>query len=384
MKQLNKYRIALIDDDRVNLMLLKKTLAEKYETITYQSGTTFLNDLKNNLGFDLILLDIKLDDISGYNILKKVRELYSLNELPVIMLTSLDKENQEELAFQIGANDYLKKPYSSLLIQKRVEVHLHLLNVNKRLNKDKKILKNKLDLSNDEVTLIEDVIIEMLAQTIEIRDENTGNHIKRTRDYMRVMVEALIDYPHPKYCLSKEKGYFIIKSTPLHDIGKIGISDNILLKKDRLTEEEREEIKKHVAIGSSVIQKTLEQTLNEHVNMDFEQSETYAFLQIANEIIMNHHERWDGLGYPQKISKEEIPLSARLMSIVDTFDALTNERPYKNAWAIEKAFSFIEIHSGHEFDPFLVSLFLNKKEVMKKIHRAYNKEDLKGEPYEKR
>lgn len=328
-------KILVIDDEVANLNLLKEILKESYQVFLASSGKHALAFLKNNKP-DAIILDVLMPEMDGYEVLREIKAQDDISDVPVIFLTGLDTRDNESFAFKLGAVDYLTKPIVAESVLNRVAIHVELQLY--RLHLEEEIAKR-----TAELVRTQEVILNLMANLTEIKDEDTGAHVKRTTEYMRLLVNALRELDAPDYHISSEEKEDIINTSKLHDIGKVSVSDAILLKPGKLTDEEFEEVKKHAIAGAVIIKEAIH-----------DYGDAPSFFDIAHEIIISHHEKWDGSGYPFGLSGREIPLSGRLMAIADVYDALVSERSYKTAMSHEEAVEIILEGAGSHFDPFLV------------------------------
>lgn len=331
------YCILIIDDLNENLSLLINSLKKEYKIKIANNSKTALTIL-NEYKPDLILLDIIMPGIDGYELCRIIKKNEKTKEIPIIFITSLNDIDNEKKGFEVGGIDYIKKPFNILIVKNRIKAHLALANKNK-------LLKIEISKKTKELNETKIEIIRKLSKAAEYKDKKTGNHIERVASYAKIIAQ--------KKGMSKEEIEIIFNAAPLHDIGKIGIPDYILEKKDFLSNHEFEIIKTHTHIGANIIGET-------NIN----------FLKIAKIIALEHHEKWDGSGYPYGLKKEEINIYARIISIVDVFDALTSKRSYKNKWGIKKTLKWIKNHSGTYFDPEIVNIFLDSiDEIIIEYHK---------------
>lgn len=329
--------ILVIDDNVTNLKLAENTLKPYYKVSLLISGAQTLKFLANHRP-DLILLDINLPDMDAYETLAKIKENKELENIPVIFLTSRTDSEIEAKGFELGAVDFITKPFISQSMLSRVKMHLELSEYRTQL--EEKIYEKTQMIEN-----LQDVMMLSLAELVECRDENTGGHVKRTAEYVKILANELVEAGVYSDILTPEYVKDIIKSAPLHDIGKIGINDATLLKMGSLDEDEFEYMKKHVELGAISLQKMINETDKE------------SFLYTARDMAYYHHEKWDGTGYPSGLKGEEIPISARIMAIADVYDALTTKRPYKEPFSHEDTVNIIIEGREKGFDPNIIDVF---------------------------
>ncbi|HGY5298610.1 TPA: HD domain-containing phosphohydrolase [Aeromonas salmonicida] len=340
--------ILIVDDSPENLMVLTDLLSPTYRVLAAQSGEKCLRIATGKTLPDLILLDVMMPGMDGYEVLKQLRTNPETSRIPVVLLTALADSQSEEYGLSLGAADYITKPIKPAIVQARVRTQLEA-EVARRMTE------------ND---LIQQVSIRALAHLAEIRDPETGNHILRTQGYVRLLANALASHPRFIDTLTPRYIDLLSRSAPLHDIGKVGIPDHVLLKPAKLTVEEWEVMRTHAKLGSDAI---------EEAERDIEQP--LAFLTLAKEIAHWHHEKWDGSGYPDGLRGDEIPLSARLMALADVFDALINVRVYKAAMPYDEARALILSGTGQHFDPDVVTAFDNHFDQFVAIAERYTDEN---------
>ncbi len=338
--------ILIVDDSPENLMVLTELLSPHYRVLAAQSGEKCLRIVSADPKPDLILLDVMMPGMDGYEVLRQLRQSPISNRIPVVLLTALADPQSEEFGLSLGAADYITKPIKPVVVQARVRTQLEAKQARDGLQNQNAALEAEVARRMAENDLIQQVSIRALAHLAEIRDPETGNHILRTQGYVRLLASALAD--HPRFADTLTPGYIdlLSRSAPLHDIGKVGIPDHILLKPGKLTPEEWQIMRTHAKLGSDAI---------EEAEQDMEQP--LAFLTLAKEIAHWHHEKWDGSGYPDGLQGDAIPLSARLMALADVFDALICARVYKPAMSYDEARALILSGSGHHFDPDVVTAF---------------------------
>lgn len=330
--------IVIVEDDVSNLKFLEKILKPYYKLNLLISGAQALRFLEKNIP-DLILLDINMPDMDGYETLSRIKKDNKLDNIPVILISELDNINDDFRGFELGAVDIVSK-YIPQLIINRVKLHLEITEY-------KNDLEEKVREKTELIEHLQDVMMLAIAELVECRDENTGGHIKRTANYMKILLDEIVKSGLYSDILTSDYVTDIIRSAPLHDVGKIGINDATLLKAGRLDDAEFEYMKNHAELGGQTIQRMINET-----NVE-------SFLYIAKDMAHYHHEKWDGSGYPRGLKGKEIPISARIMAIVDIYDALTTKRPYKEAFSHEKALEIILEGKGKSFDPKIIEIFEN-------------------------
>lgn len=340
--------ILIVDDLPENLLILSDLLSPQYRVLAAPSGERCLRILATQALPNLILLDVMMPGMDGYAVLKHLQANPATRNIPVMLLTALSDTASEELGFQLGAADYIIKPLKPAVVLARVRTQLEAKQARDGLKNQNIALEAEIIRRMAENDLTQQVSIRALAHLAETRDPETGNHILRTQGYVQLLAQKLQD--HPRFCdiLSPRYIALLSRSAPLHDIGKVGIPDHILLKPGKLSPDEWTMMKTHAKLGSDAI---------EQAERDIEQP--LAFLTLAKEIAHWHHEKWDGSGYPDGLAGDDIPLSARLMMLADVFDALISERVYKIALPYETARGMIEAGIGTHFDPDIALTFLN-------------------------
>jgi len=350
-----KKSIFLVDDDMINLTLGNDVLSAHYNVITVNSGVRLLKMLDRHIP-DLILLDINMPEMNGYEIITILKEKKKTKDIPVIFLTAQSDSDDELKGLSLGAIDYITKPFSPPLLLKRIELHLLVISQQQELIGFNDNLRQMVNTKTKTVIELKNAIMNTFSELIEYRDDITGGHICRTQEYLRILLEAMQKHFLYSNDVRKWDTTLFLQSAQLHDVGKIAIRDNILLKPGKLTHDEFETIKTHVSFGESVIDNIMSKTSD------------HAFLEQAKILISTHHERWDGTGYPRGLKGGEIPLQGRMMAIADVYDALISDRPYKNAFSHEEAVRIITEGKGTQFDPNLVEVFLDTNEKFKEIY----------------
>jgi putative two-component system response regulator len=342
-----KETILIVDDVAENLHILSELLMPSYRVLVATSGLSALRISEAVPKPDLILLDVMMPEVDGYTVLSRLKQNPATQDIPVIFVTALSESDDEEKGLRLGAVDYIAKPIKPAVVLARVRTQLDVKRAREWLKSENDLLEAEVAKRMAENDLTQQVSIRALAHLAEIRDPETGNHLRRTQNYVHCLASGLKQ--RPKYTALMTDRYIdlLARSAPLHDIGKVGIPDYILLKPGKLTEEEFTIMKTHAKLGSDAIQKA-----------EDEMSMPLPFLLIAKEIAHWHHEKWDGSGYPDALAGQDIPLSARIMALADVYDALTSARPYKVAMTSEAARDIIVAGKGKHFDPTLVEVFL--------------------------
>ncbi len=353
--------VLIVDDIPENLSVMNALLKDFYIVKVAISGEMCLKIASVLPRPDLILLDIMMPDIDGYEVCRRLKADAYTTDIPIIFLTAKVNMEDEQLGFDVGAVDYITKPVSPPIVLARVHTHLQLKAARDFLKDQKSYLEQQVQMQTREVAMIQDATILAMASLAETRDNETGNHIRRTQNYVRALAQRLQYHPRFAAFLNRHIIDMIYKSAPLHDIGKVGIPDRILLKPDKLTPEEFEIMKTHAALGCNAIMEA-EKLI---------ETSSHNFLQYAREIALGHHEKWDGSGYPQGLKGEKIPVSARLMALADVYDALISRRVYKEPMSHEAASEIIFNGRGTHFDPDVVDAFSELSEDFRKIAQQY-------------
>jgi len=360
---MSKASILIVDDEPINIRLLVEVLKPEYELLIATNGHQAIEQLRKcHEDIDLILLDVNMPEISGLDVLEKINEHSSWTDIPVIFVTARDQDGDEAEGLQKGAVDYITKPISAPIVRARVNTQLTLRKAKIELATQNKILEQKVQERTEEISYTQDVIINALTSLAETRDKETGSHIIRTQYYVKTLAELIRHLP--EYCdeLNDSTINAMFKTAPLHDVGKVGIPDAVLLKPGKLTAEEWVVMKTHAKLGADALMQAGESSGGRGV----------SFLKYAHEIALGHHEKWDGSGYPNGLSGTDIPLSARLMAVADVYDALISKRCYKEAFSHEKALSIMAEGKGQHFDPDMLQVFLDNEPAFFAIAEKYN------------
>lgn len=355
-----KPTILVVDDTPDNITLLCGLLGDMYKNKVATNGRKALQIAFAEPHPDLILLDIMMPEMDGYEVCRQLQANPATATIPIIFLTAKSQDEDETMGFELGAVDYITKPITPAILMARVQTHIALKRARSFLQEQNVILEDQVRERTKQLEGLQDALIISMASLAETRDNETGHHIRRTQHYILELARYLSS--HPKYAadLTPKNIELIYKTAPLHDIGKVGVPDRILLKPGRLTPEEFEEMKRHTIYGRDTLD-AAEKILGAQEN----------FLTIARDIVYYHHEKWDGSGYPEGIAGEAIPASARLMAIVDVYDALISSRPYKEPMSHEQAYAIIREGRGTHFDPDAIDAFEAIKEIVAQIAIAY-------------
>lgn len=353
---LTQATILVVDDTPDNLSLMSGLLKDSYKIKVANSGEKALKYVQWDNKPDLILLDIMMPGLSGYDVIRELKANPATRNIPVIFLTAMSAAEDEKIGLEMGAADYITKPISPPIVLARVKTQLENKAAADFLRDQNAFLETEVTKRTWEISAIQDVTILAMASLAETRDSDTGNHIRRTQYYVKALAEKLKTHPRFGWFLSGPTIDMLFKSAPLHDIGKVGIPDRILLKPARFTPEEFCIMQTHPRLGRDAIAHAEKQ-----LGMKVE------FLQLAKEIAYCHQEKWDGSGYPEGISGDDIPISARLMAVADVYDALISRRVYKEGMPHEKAVSIVIEGKGAHFDPDIVDAFVELQEEFRAI-----------------
>ncbi|XPF95779.1 response regulator [Colwellia sp. RE-S-Sl-9] len=322
----HQYKVLVVDDEPTNLRVLQQILQDSYRLSFAKNGEDALKFAEKEQP-DLILLDVMMPGMTGFEVCSTLKNIDKTKSIPIIFVTALNDDTDEAKGFEVGAVDYITKPVSPAVVRARVKTHLSLVQA-------EELRRTRLQ------------IIQRLGRAAEYKDNETGMHVMRMSHYSQVIALA--------YGLSKAHSENILNAAPMHDIGKIGIADSIMLKPGKLTDEEFSIMKTHPQIGAEILGET-----------DSE------LLSLAKIVSLTHHEKWDGTGYPNQLKGEEIPIEGRIVALADVFDALTSKRPYKEAWTVEKTMDYIRNQSGKHFDPELVIVIENELDKILSIKEKW-------------
>jgi len=336
--------IFIVDDNETSLTAAENALVHEYKVIALPSATKMFEAL-TKFTPDLILLDIEMPDISGFEALERLKNNDSYADIPVIFLSGLSDAISEAYGIKLGAVDFIMKPFTEPVLINRIKKHLDIDELVRERTRQLALRTEQLARRSEELLRLKNGIVYTLADIVESRDLTTGGHIERTTRYIRILIDAMMDQG---VYTDEIKGWdleSVVSSARLHDIGKISIPDSILNKPDKLTDEEFEVIKTHPNVGQKLIEQMTKQTGDA------------VFLRNAKLFAAYHHEKWNGTGYPNGLQETNIPLHGRIMAVIDVYDALVSDRPYKKAFDHEKAVSIIMSDAGSHFDPYIADVF---------------------------
>ena len=367
-----KPTILIVDDEPANLSVLTKILSPDYQVRACKTGEQALAAVFVAPYPDLILLDVMMPGMDGYATLARLNADARTRRIPVMFVTTLSDDIDEEKGLRLGAVDYLVKPVKPAIMLARVRTHLEIKQSRDRLSVQNAWLETEVDRRTRENLLIQNVSLAVILELAETRDTETGNHILRTQTYVDLLGRQLRGHPDVTADLDESRLHCIVKAAPLHDIGKIGIPDRILLKPGKLDPEEWEIMKTHARVGAEAIRRAIDKSLLLNAGgTDDAKPRPLAMLEVAEVIAMSHHEQWDGRGYPDGLAREAIPLPARLMALADVYDALTMRRVYKAPWEPEAAANFILEQRGRHFDPAVVDAFVAARDAFAEVQERF-------------
>jgi len=333
-----KQSVLIVDDTIENIDILKAILSEDYIVRAATRGIIALK-IAEKVKPDIILLDIMMPEMDGYEVCERLKSNPLTSHIPVIFVTAMSEDQNEAKGFEVGAVDYVTKPINPIIVKARLKTHLALSNQQKEL--DRKVREKTKELQDSRVDLVH-----RLGLAAEFKDNETGYHVIRVSKYSKILAR--------EFGLSDQEIELVELAAPMHDVGKIGIEDSILKKPGKLTDDEYNRMKDHTKIGSEILG-----------------SHTDNLLKAATIMAEQHHERWNGTGYPKGLSEHDIHLYARICAVADVFDALTSYRPYKDAWTYDDAFEFIRSQRGKHFDPIVVDMFELNYDEIKKVYDKY-------------
>lgn len=340
---MDKQQILIVDDEEINRAVLNEMFREEYDILEAENGQDAIFQIENNHNIVLILLDVVMPVLNGFEVLKYMQEHELLEEIPVILITGESVRDSEDEAYSYGVADVMHKPFYPHIVRRRskniIELYQNKHNMEVRLKKQEEAIMEK----EKEILENNEFMIDALSSVVEFRSAETGEHIRRIKYFTRIMLKYLMKY-FPEYGLTQEQVDEIARASALHDIGKIGIPDAILLKPGRLTPEEFEIMKTHTTIGCDILEK-------------LRGNQSAGFYQYCYDICRYHHERWDGNGYPDHLAGDEIPISAQIVAVADVYDALVSPRVYKSAYANNIAYDMIMNGECGQFSPDVLECF---------------------------
>ena len=339
LTNLKKPTVLIVDDTAENIHLLMALLVDKYKVKAANNGEKALKIAFSDAKPDIILLDVVMPEVDGLEVCRQLKENPDTANIPIIFITANTSHSDEIQGFAIGAVDYITRPFNPPVVLSRIKAQLALYQQNKQL--EYLVKERTLEIETTRLS-----IIHRLGKAAEYKDNETGLHVIRMAWYSKLLAQKVSD--------NEDWVDLLFNAAPMHDIGKIGIPDRVLLKPGKLDKDEWQIMMTHAAMGGEILGEA-----------------ESPLLKLAIEIAVNHHEKWNGKGYPKGLSKENIPLSARIVAIADVFDALTSERPYKKAWSVDKAIALIQEESGQHFDPSLVPIFIDCLPEILEIKASY-------------
>lgn len=362
MNPLEMSKILVVDDTEFNIDILVDALEDLYDVRVAMRGSDALLLVEQDRP-DLILLDISMPDMDGFEVCQRIKSHPQNRNLPIIFVSANSHLKSKIKAFDLGGVDYIVKPYDVKEIKSRVKTQLELKFSRELLSNENNNLDKLVRIKTNEVVQMRSAIIQTLASLAETRDDDMGHHILRTQHYVKIMIDYMLEQDIYSDQLSPELAENIILATALHDIGKIGIPDSILLKPGPLTQEEFAVMKRHTLLGCKSMEVAKQAT------------DHNLFFETAMDITRFHHEKWNGSGYPEGLSKENIPLSARLVALADVYDALISKRVYKEAMSHTDASKVIIKEFGNHFDPTVVEVFLQNIDAFHAIALKFSDPD---------
>jgi putative two-component system response regulator len=339
--------ILIVDDNPQNLTVLGELLCNDHKVRTSSSGERAVQLALQLPHPDLILLDVMMPDMTGYEVMAQLRLNEQTKHIPVIFVTALNSEEDEQRGLDLGAVDFVTKPLRPAIIAARVQTHLAIKRMRESLQHRNRSLESEVRRRMRDFLLAQEVTMRALARLAETRDNETGNHILRTQAFVRLLAQRLRSHPRFAAALDDRAVSLMAKSAPLHDIGKVGIPDSVLLKPGPLDAQEWALMQTHAALGADALARA-----------ETDLSQPIEFLSYAKQIARHHHERWNGTGYPDRLKGDDIPLAARVMAVADVFDALISPRVYKPAIDFDRARGIMAAQRGEHFDPDMLDTFI--------------------------
>jgi len=357
--------ILAVDDNRINLDILVSIFSDQYDLRVATGGTAALQLVIANPP-DLILLDIMMPDMDGFQVIKKLKANQATRDIPVIFLSALSDVGEKSKGFQLGAVDYITKPFQIEEVLARVNIHLRLRQAEQNLKRFNNELSQIVDQQVDQIRQSQLAIIFALAKLSNTRDDDTGMHLERVQHLCQILAQNMAKVPTFSGQITQQFINTIFHASPLHDVGKVGIADVILLKPASLIPDEFEIMKTHTTIGAETL---------DSVHRQYPENQ---FVEMGIDIARSHHEKWDGSGYPDGLTGNQIPLSARIMALVDVYEALRARRPYKEPFPHDKSVAIIETLNGSYFDPGISAVFERVHDKFAELYNQFN--DLSAAP----
>ena len=351
------YRVMIVDDNMANLIMARKTLEEEYEVIPVSSGISALECLNDMPELpDLVLLDVDMPNVNGFQVISEMKNIPKLVNIPIIFLTAQDDDTTELESYNLGAMDYIRKPYTANLLKKRVDIQIRLLSQQRKLGDMNRSLNNLVQDKNKKNLELQYSIVAMFVDLLTKRDGFSGDHARRVEKYIDVLISALIR--NGKHNLTADDGITICFASQIHDIGKLCIADQYLnnVRMGKESEFEREAVKTHTTLGADTLSKVTQLSAGEN-----------NFMNYAHNMCRSHHERWDGKGYPDGLEGTNIPIEARALAIVDTYDNLRNITVGGKSLSHQEAIMKIKFMKFTCFDPEIVDLFLSVENEIKSV-----------------
>lgn len=345
---MDREQILIVDDEEVNRSILGMVFKSRYDILEAPDGKKAIEQIKNNQNICLILLDILMPVMDGFGVLDYMKDNALLEKIPVILITSEAVRDSEDRAYAYGIADVMHKPFYPDIVKKRADNIIELYKTRHNMEERLKEQEERIREQEKKIRDNNEFMIDALSSVVEFRSVETGDHIRRIKYLTRVLLKYFVKY-FPQYGITEAQTDAIARASALHDIGKIGIPDEILLKPGRLTPEEFEIMKTHTTIGCEILE-------------SFRKNYSNEFYQYCYDICRYHHERWDGKGYPDHLAGDQIPISAQIVSIVDVYDALVSERVYKSAYSNSTAYDMILNGECGQFSPYILECFSLAKE----------------------
>jgi len=354
-----KPKILLVDDESFYIDVLVDLLKDDHKPVVAKNGEQALRQAASAPRPDLILLDVLMPPMNGYEVYGRLKANPATRDIPAVFLTVKSEVADELKGFDLGAEDYITTPMSPPIVRARVRTHLTLSQARRQLADQNRILEQMVRERTEELSHTKDVAIFCMASVAETRHAETGRHVLRTQHYVRILAEQLRDHPRFSHYLDDSTIELLFKTAPLHDTGKMGGPDNILLQPRSPGPDEWEQIKRHAQLGHDSLLRAEEEL------------GTTEFLQLASEIVYTRHERWDGTGYPRALKGDDIPISGRLMALADVYDALISKRVYKEPLSHEASVEIIREASGTQFDPDVAEAFVQLQDELKRTSAKF-------------